>query len=44
MLEEAFRVRREPIRELRVFAAEHTVERVGCAVAAIALLADEDLA
>jgi arginine decarboxylase len=44
MLEEAFRVRGEPIRELRVVAAEHTVERVGCAVAAIALLADEDLA
>lgn len=44
MLEEAFRVRGEPIRELRVVVAEHTVERVGCAVAAIALLADDDLA
>jgi arginine decarboxylase len=44
MLEEAFRVRGEPIREQRVFAVEHTVERVGCAVAAVALLAEEDLA
>jgi arginine decarboxylase len=43
MLEEAFRVRGEPIRELRVVAVEHTVERVGCALAAVTLLADEDL-
>ncbi len=43
MLEEAFRVRGEMIRELKVFVAEHTVERVGCAVAAIALLSDDDL-
>ncbi len=42
MLDEAFRVRGETIREMRVFAAEHTVERVGCAVAAIALLSDDD--
>jgi arginine decarboxylase len=44
MLEEAFEVRGEPIRESRVFAVEHTVERVGCAVAAVALLGEEDLA
>ena len=44
MLDEAFRVRGEPIRELKVFAVEHTVERIGCALAAITLLADEDLA
>jgi arginine decarboxylase len=43
MLEEAFRVRGEVIRERAVFAVEHTVERVGCALAAITLLADEDL-
>ena len=44
LLEEAFAVRREPVRELRVFAVEHTVERVGCALAAIVLLAEPDLA
>jgi len=43
MLEEAFRTRGEVIRERAVFAVEHTVERVGCALAAITLLADEDL-
>jgi arginine decarboxylase len=43
MLEEALRVRGETIRELRIFAAVHRVERVGCAVAAVALLADDDL-
>jgi arginine decarboxylase len=43
MLEEAFRVRGETIREMRVFAAEHTVEHVGCAIAAIALLGEADL-
>ncbi len=43
MLEEAFRVRGEIVHEMRVYAAEHTVERIGCAVAAIALLAEEDL-
>ncbi len=43
MLEEAFETRGEPIHEMRVFAAEHTVERVGCALAAITLLAEEDL-
>jgi arginine decarboxylase len=44
MLEEAFRVRGEVIREMKVVAVEHTVERVGCALAAIALLAEDDLA
>ena len=44
MLDEAFRVRAETIREMRIFAAEHTVERFGCAVAAVALLSDNDLA
>lgn len=44
MLEEAFAVRGEPIRALRVFAVEHTVERVGCALAAVVLLAEPDLA
>ena len=43
MLDEAFRVRGEPIRETKVFAVEHIVERVGCALAAITLLAEEDL-
>jgi arginine decarboxylase len=43
MLDEAFQVRGEPIREMKVFAVEHTVERVGCALAAVTLLAEEDL-
>ena len=43
MLEEAFRVRGEAIRDMKVFAAEHTVERTGCALAAITLLGDDDL-
>jgi arginine decarboxylase len=43
MLEEAFRVRGETIKARGVAAVEHTVERVGCALAAITLLADEDL-
>lgn len=43
MLDEAFRVRGEAIRETRVVASEHTVERVGCAVAAIILLSEGDL-
>ena len=43
MLEEAFRVRGEPIREMKVVAVEHTTERIGCALAAITLLAEEDL-
>jgi arginine decarboxylase len=43
MLEEAFRVRGEAIYEMRILAAEHTVERVGCAVAAVALFGEADL-
>ena len=43
MLDEAFRVRGELIRERGVMAVEHTVERIGCALAAVTLLADEDL-
>ena len=43
MLDEAFRVRGELVREKKVFSVEHTVEHVGCALAAITLLADEDL-
>jgi arginine decarboxylase len=43
MLEEAFRVRGERIREVRVIAAEHRVRAVGCAMAAVALLSEEDL-
>lgn len=43
MLEEAFRVRGEAIRELSVFATEHRVERIGCAVAAVTLLSEEDI-
>jgi len=43
MLVEAFAVRGEAIRELKVFAVEHTVERVGCAIAAVVLLAEQDL-
>jgi len=43
MLDEAFRVRGELIKEKRVVAVEHTTQRIGCALAAITLLADEDL-
>jgi arginine decarboxylase len=43
MLEEAFRVRGETIREGKVFATEHRVERVGCVVAAVVLLSEEDI-
>src|SRR5438477_325523 len=43
MLDEAFRVRGEIIKEKRVVAIEHTTQRIGCALAAITLLADEDL-
>ena len=42
-LDEAFQVRGEIMKEKRIFAVEHTVTRVGCALAAITLLADEDL-
>jgi arginine decarboxylase len=44
MLEEAFRVRGEAIRDMKVFAAEHRVERTGCALAAVTLLGPDDLA
>ena len=44
MLGEAFRVRGERIGDMRVFAAEHRVDRTGCAVAAVTLLAPDDLA
>lgn len=43
MLEEAFRVRGEAIREMKVLATEHRVEGIGCAVAAVALLSEEDI-
>jgi arginine decarboxylase len=43
MLAEAFAVRGERVRELRVVVAEHRVRKVGCAVAAIPLLSEEDL-
>jgi arginine decarboxylase len=43
MLDEAFQVRGEMIKERRVVAVEHTTVRIGCALAAITLLADEDL-
>ena len=44
---ETGRIRRdrgEAIAEMRVSAVEHRVERIGCALAAIALLGEEDLA
>ena len=44
MLDEAFRVRGETIADMRVVAVDHRVERVGCALAAITLLGEEDLA
>jgi len=44
MLDEAFRVRGEPIAEMQVVAVDHRVERIGCALAAITLLGEEDLA
>ena len=43
MLQEAFRVRGESIREASVVAAEHRVKRIGCAVAAVILLTEEDI-
>ena len=44
MLDEAFRVRSETIAEMRVVAVDHRVERIGCALAAVILLGEEDLA
>ena len=43
MLVEAFAVRDERIREVRVVAVDHRVRQVGCAVAAVALLSEDDL-
>jgi arginine decarboxylase len=43
MLAEAFRVRGEAIREVKVVAVDHRVERAGCALAAVALLSEDDL-
>ena len=43
MLDEAFQVRGETIHKTQIFAVEHTVERIGCALAAITLLAEDDL-
>ena len=43
MLEEAFRVRGETIDRMEVFAVEHPVERIGCALAAVTLLTEDDL-
>ena len=43
MLDEAFRVRGELVKDRRVVAVEHTVERIGCALAAITLLGEDDL-
>ena len=43
MLQEAFRARGWRIREMKVAAAEHQVERTGCALAAVTLLSEDDL-
>ncbi len=43
MLAEAFRARGWAVHEMKVCAAEHRVERTGCALAAVTLLADDDL-
>ena len=43
MLAEAFRARGWIIHEMQVCAAEHRVERTGCALAAVTLLADDDV-
>jgi len=43
MLEEAFKVRGWTIRDMHVRAVEHRVERTGCALAAVALLSDDDV-
>ena len=43
MLDEAFQVRGEIIKDKRVVAVEHTTVKIGCVLAAITLLADEDL-
>ena len=43
MLTEAFAVRGETIREMKVVAVDHRVQRIGCVLAAVALLSDDDL-
>ena len=43
MLRESFKVRGWKIRDMQVCAAEHRVERTGCALAAVALLSDDDV-
>jgi arginine decarboxylase len=43
MLAEAFRVRGETIRDMKVVSVDHRVERAGCALAAVALLSEDDL-
>ena len=43
MLDEAFRTRGWRMREMKILAAEHRVERTGCALAAVTLLSDDDL-
>jgi hypothetical protein len=43
MLAEAFTVRGETIRELKVVAVDHRVERIGAAVAAVTLLSEDDI-
>ena len=43
MLVEAFRVRGEIIRELKIVAMDHRVERAGSALAAMTLLSEDDL-
>jgi arginine decarboxylase len=43
MLTEAFAVRGEAIREMKVVAVDHRVERVGAAIAAVTLLSEDDL-
>ena len=43
MLRESFKVRGWKIRDMQVCAVEHRVERTGCALAAVALLSDDDV-
>jgi arginine decarboxylase len=43
MLAEALQVRGEPIWDMQVVAVEHRVEKVGCALAAVTLLSEDDL-
>ena len=41
--EEAAERIRQIVRDMKVFSAEHRVDRTGCALAAVTLLSDEDL-